>query len=233
MAAGTNTFLTSNDATNTAAAKAGAAGKKSTTTNAKSSIAGNFDAFLTLLTTQLKNQNPLEPLNTNDFTQQLVQFASVEQQIKSNDTLNALLTSAKTSTISNAAAFVGSRITADGSSSPRDATGASWLLNFPRAASEAVITIKDESGNVVATDRKSFEPGAQIYKWDGRNSAGLPAPDGNYKISVSARDTTGQNMSVSTEISGIVDGVDLSGAAPVLLMGNNRIPIDGVKSMRK
>jgi flagellar basal-body rod modification protein FlgD len=229
----TDTFLSSSNATNTAAARTASTGTKSSTSGSKTSIAGNFDAFLTLLTTQLKNQSPLEPLNTNDFTQQLVQFASVEQQIKSNDTLTALLISAKTSTISNAASFVGAKITADGSTSPRDAKGASWFLNFPRAASEAVITIKDANGSVVATDRKQFEAGPQVYTWDGRNSAGQPTPDGNYTISVTARDTTGQQMSVGTEISGLVDGVDLSGPSPVLLMGDNRIAIDSVKSMRR
>src|SRR5919112_1785150 len=70
-------------------------------------IAQNFDSFLLLLTTQLKNQSPLDPLDTNQFTQQLVQFASVEQQLRSNETLSALLSSAKNSTTSNAANFIG------------------------------------------------------------------------------------------------------------------------------
>src|SRR5215213_10582288 len=80
-------------------------------------IAENFDSFLMLLTTQLKNQSPLDPMDTNQFTQQLVQFASVEQQIKSNDTLNALLTSSRSSIVSTAADFVGMQITADGATS--------------------------------------------------------------------------------------------------------------------
>src|SRR5215213_9171365 len=80
-------------------------------------IANNFTAFLRLLTTQLQNQNPLEPLDTNQFTQQLVQFASVEQQIKSNETLNALLASSRSSIVSTAADFVGMQVTADGATS--------------------------------------------------------------------------------------------------------------------
>src|SRR5215213_5913920 len=83
----------------------------------KAAIADNFNAFLLLLTTQLKNQSPLDPLDTNQFTQQLVQFASVEQQLKSNDTLNALLTSSKASAVSTAASFVGMEVTADGTTS--------------------------------------------------------------------------------------------------------------------
>src|SRR3954465_14905627 len=78
-------------------------------------IAGNFTQFLTLLTTQLQNQSPLDPLDTNQFTQQLVQFASVEQQLKTNDTLSSLLTTTQASTTANAAGFMGLAVTADGS----------------------------------------------------------------------------------------------------------------------
>ena len=220
-------------ANNSTASTASVSKIKSGTSTDRASIAGNFDAFLLLLTTQLKNQSPLEPLNTNEFTQQLVQFASVEQQIKSNESLNALITSAKTSTISNAASFVGSRITAEGANSPLSKDGAKWQLNFPRAASEAVITIKDDKGNVVVTDRKPFTAGSQSYTWNGRSSTGLPAPDGNYNISISARDTTGLQMSVGTEISGIVDGVDFTGATPTFLIGDSRVPMESVKSTRR
>src|SRR5919112_533626 len=97
-----------------AAQAALAASSGSAKVSGRAAIAENFEAFLLLLTTQLKNQSPLDPLDTNQFTQQLVQFASVEQQLKSNDTLNALLTSVRASTASTAASFVGMTVTADG-----------------------------------------------------------------------------------------------------------------------
>src|SRR6185295_28056 len=92
----------------TAAASAAqtAAGATKTAVD-RTSIANNFDQFLLLLTTQLKNQSPLDPLNTNEFTQQLVQFASVEQQLQTNDTLGALLKSTQSATATNALGFVG------------------------------------------------------------------------------------------------------------------------------
>ncbi|MDG5670326.1 flagellar biosynthesis protein FlgD, partial [Acinetobacter baumannii] len=67
-----------------------------------SEIAGNFTQFLTLLTTQLKNQNPLDPMDTNQYTQQLVQFAGVEQQLKSNDRLDSILTASKSASSASA-----------------------------------------------------------------------------------------------------------------------------------
>src|SRR3712207_3712267 len=100
----------------------------------RASIAQNFDAFLLLLTTQLKNQSPLDPLDTNQFTQQLVQFASVEQQLKSNDTLDALLTSARGSSASTAASFVGMQITADGNMAHLSNGKAEWALTSAKAA---------------------------------------------------------------------------------------------------
>jgi flagellar basal-body rod modification protein FlgD len=197
----------------------------------KPMIAQNFDSFLLLLTTQLKNQSPLDPLDTNQFTQQLVQFASVEQQLKSNDTLSALLTSAKSSTASNAANFVGLQITADGATSRLSEGKAEWTLNPARNAAQATITIRDKAGSVVATQTKGLAAGAQSFSWDGRTSTGTLAPDGDYTIAVTARDAAGQAVTVKSEIAGRVSSVDLSGDGPVLLVGNLRVPLAQVKAI--
>ena len=196
----------------------------------RKTIAQNFDAFLLLLTTQLKNQNPMEPLDTNQFTQQLVQFASVEQQIKSNETLQSLLTSSKSSIVSSASNFVGMNITADGATTQLNDGKAEWRLNLARAAS-GTITIRDQAGNVVATDTKTLTAGSQTYLWNGKTSTGLPAPSGNYTITVAARDMSGQSVAVKTEISGRVDSVDMAGDSPVLVVGSTRVPLENVKTI--
>jgi flagellar basal-body rod modification protein FlgD len=212
-----------------AAAAAGAAGSSATD---RKTIAENFDAFLMLLTTQLKNQNPLEPLDTNQFTQQLVQFASVEQQIKSNETLNALLNSSQSSIVSSAASFVGMQITADGATTRLADGKAQWRLNFARAAT-ATITIRDEDGNVVKTDTKTFGSGNQQYGWNGLTSTGLPAPEGDYTITVTGRDVSGQAVTIKTEIAGKVDSVDMAGDDPVLLIGGVQVPLSNVKTISR
>jgi flagellar basal-body rod modification protein FlgD len=196
----------------------------------RKAIAQNFDAFLLLLTTQLKNQNPMEPLDTNQFTQQLVQFASVEQQIKSNQTLQSLLASSKSSIVSSASNFVGMNVTADGATTQLNDGRAEWRLNLARAAS-GTITIRDQAGNVVATDTKALNSGTQSYVWNGKTSTGLPAPSGNYSITVAARDVSGQSVSVKTEITGSVDSVDMAGDSPVLVIGSTRVPLENVKSI--
>jgi flagellar basal-body rod modification protein FlgD len=198
----------------------------------RASIAQNFDAFLLLLTTQLKNQSPLDPLDTNQFTQQLVQFASVEQQLKSNDTLNALLTSARGSAASTAASFVGMQVTADGTTSRLSNGKAEWSINPARNA-QVALTVKDAQGNVVAAQTVAMAAGAQRFAWNGITSTGTRAPDGDYTISVSARDPAGQSVAVKTEVSGQVDSVDLSGDAAVLMVGSSRVPLANVRSISR
>ncbi len=196
-----------------------------------SEIAGNFTQFLTLLTTQLKNQNPLDPMDTNQFTQQLVQFAGVEQQLKSNDRLDSILTASKSASSASATSYIGKSITADGSSSQLSNGSASWTLTPARAASKAVVTILDSKNNVVATQSTSLTAGSQTYSWNGKTSAGLTAPDGTYAIKVSASDATGTNVAVDTQLNGTVDSVDLSGTAPVLMIGSQKVPLSSVQSI--
>src|ERR1700712_5955062 len=136
--------------TSTATASAASASSSS------KEIAGNFTQFLTLLTTQLKNQNPLDPMDTNQFTQQLVQFAGVEQQLKTNDRLDNILTASQSASSASATSYIGKTVTADGSASQLSKGSASWTLTPDRAASKAVITILDSKNNVVATQNTSL-----------------------------------------------------------------------------
>jgi flagellar basal-body rod modification protein FlgD len=216
----------------------GAASGSSTTAATTSSgtdrttLANNFDQFLMLLTTQLKNQNPLDPLDTNQFTQQLVQFASVEQQIKTNTQLTSLLSATKSTTAVNALGFVGATVTADGATAHLSGGSATWTLNSPKA-SQATITIKNKSGDAIYTESRSLSSGAQPFKWSGTSNSGAPQNDGDFTISVSATDTAGAAVSVSTQIEGVVTGVDLTSDIPTLQIGAVSVPIDRVKTMRK
>ncbi|MCP8940946.1 flagellar hook assembly protein FlgD [Alsobacter sp. SYSU M60028] len=216
----------------TAAASSPSSAASSAGTDRKM-LANNFDEFLLLLTTQLKNQNPLEPLNTNEFTQQLVQFASVEQQIKSNDTLGSLLTATKASTATNALGFVGAEIRADGATTRLSGGRAEWNLSAPKAASRATLAVRDASGATVYSETRSLAAGSQSFVWDGRTSSGATAPVGDYTLSVTASDLAGAAVNVSTEIVGTVDAVDLTGSSPLLAIGSVRVPVENVKSMRK
>ncbi len=214
------------------ASNAAATGAGTTKKDPKALIAGNFDQFLSLLTTQLKNQDPTAPLDTNQFTQQLVQFAQVEQQLKQNETLSSLLSMSKSASTSSAMSFVGNRVTTDGTTSSLKNNLAEWRLDSPKGGS-ATITVKDKAGNVVATENKTLTTGVQSYRWNGRTTTGGTAPDGDYTIVVDAADAQRNRFTVSTEVTGIVDGADFTGDTPVLIIGNTRTPLDKVKSVSR
>jgi flagellar basal-body rod modification protein FlgD len=194
----------------------------------KNTIAGNFDTFLKLLTTQLKNQNPLDPLDTNQFTQQLVQFAQVEQQMKQNDQLTTLIAIEKSAQSTTALAFVGSTVAVDGQTAKLTNGKANWSFTVPKPAS-ATITIKNATGQTVYSSGFTMNAGAQGFTWDGRDTNGVQWPDGNYTISVTGKDASGQPVSISSEVEGVVDSVDLTKTPPDLSIGGQTFTLDKIK----
>jgi flagellar basal-body rod modification protein FlgD len=191
-------------------------------------LAGNFDTFLRLLTTQLKNQNPLDPLDTNQFTQQLVQFAQVEQQMKQNDQLATLISVEKSAQSTTALAFVGVKVAVDGQTAALAGGKATWTFQSAKPAS-ATVTIKSASGQTVYSTNISVSAGTQNFVWDGKDSRGTQWPDGNYTISVSGKDASGQSVSIKTEVEGVVDAVDLSKTPPVLSIGDQTFTLDKIR----
>jgi flagellar basal-body rod modification protein FlgD len=208
-------------ATNAAAATASTGVDKTT-------LASNFQTFLTLLTTQLKNQNPLDPLDTNQFTQQLVQFAQVEQQLKQNDQLSTLVSLEKTAQSTTALAFVGQTVAVDGKAAALKNGSATWSFNVPKPVA-ATVTIANSTGQTVYTGSYTMNPGQQNFQWDGRDNAGVQWPAGNYTMTITAKDASGQAVSVPTEIQGLVDSVDLTVSPPALSIGGQNYTVDKVK----
>jgi flagellar basal-body rod modification protein FlgD len=205
-------------------------GSANATSKGSGEIAGNFQQFLLLLTTQLKNQSPLDPLDTNQFTQQLVQFASVEQQLKTNATLSSLVAASKASTAATAASLVGTPVKVDGSKSTFENGSASWKLTADKAAT-ATITVKDSTGAVIATQTKALTAGTQDYAWDGRALNGDKVATGTFTISVSARDASGQSVQVGTDLSGAVSSVELSGEEPFIVVSGRKFSLASLKSI--
>jgi flagellar basal-body rod modification protein FlgD len=202
-------------------------GTSSTSTNP--GIASNFTQFLQLLTTQLKNQNPLDPLDTNQFTQQLVQFAGVEQQLRSNDQLQTLVALQKSTQSSAALEFVGKTVVISGATTHLMSSGTStWTFSSPKPAS-ATVTIRDSSGQTAFSSNYSINTGRQDFVWDGRGTNGQRWPAGDYTMTITAKDASGQNVAITTDVQGIVDSADVSETPPVLSIGELKFTIDQVK----
>ena len=200
----------------------------STSKTASTTLASNFQTFLTLLTTQLKNQNPLDPLDTNQFTQQLVEFSQVEQQLKQNEQLSTLVNLQKTAQSSQALNFVGATAIVDGSTTRLQSGAANWSLNSAKPAA-ADIYIKNAVGQTVFSGQYTLNAGDQHFQWDGKGSDGTKWPDGNYTLVVSAKDTGGQPVTVKTEVQGVVDSADLSQSPPLLSIGGQNFTVDKIK----
>jgi flagellar basal-body rod modification protein FlgD len=211
-------------------------GSSAASTNAKqqsgATMAATFDQFLTLLTTQLQNQNPLDPLDTNQFTQQLVQFAGVEQQLKTNSQLEALIAQGKTQSVPAAAGFVGMKLTADGSTATLANNQASWSLKSP-AAGTATFTVTDKNNKTVYSETRKITAGQQSFGWNGKDQNKVTYPAGNYSLSVAAKDASGRAIAVSTEIEGVVDAVRFEGDVPILMMGNQQVAYDKVRQIQQ
>src|SRR5690606_26085417 len=155
---------------------AGVSGSGSANNTSRQTIAQNFDTFLNILTTQLRNQNPLDPLDTNQFTQQLVQFTGVEQQLKTNDFLEALLLNTQSTARADAVSYIGKEVTASGKTAELKDGGAYWTYNAAANVANATVTIKNAAGSVVYTEAGSLNAGAGAFLWDGKGSDGNIQP---------------------------------------------------------
>lgn len=197
----------------------------------RQTIAQNFDTFLQLLTTQLRNQNPLDPLDTNQFTQQLVQFTGVEQQLKTNEFLEAMMTSTQTANNSQAVSYVGKIVTASGTKAEMVKGAATWHFAVDTKA-DIIATVRDAKGNIVFTKTGPVNKGESVFTWDGIGNDGKQRPDGSYTVSIEARDANGKLVDVATEMTGEVTGVDFSGSEPVLIVGGARVNLSAILSVR-
>jgi flagellar basal-body rod modification protein FlgD len=207
----------------------GTASTSTTTTasTATTGIADNFQTFLTLLTTQLQNQNPLDPLDTNQFTQQLVQFAGVEQQLKSNDQLKSLVDLQKSTQATQALVYVGNTVTVDGSTAQFDGS-ATWNIQAPKDTN-ATITITNATGQTAYSGNFTLKDGNASFVWDGKGTDGTQWPAGIYKLTATGKDSSGKDAAISTEVQGVVDSVDLTASPPLLSIGGQNYTTDKVK----
>ena len=190
-------------------------------------IADNFQTFLTLLTTQLQHQNPLDPLDTNQFTQQLVQFAGVEQQLKSNEQLKALVEIERSAQATQALVYVGNTVAVDGSTAQFDKS-ATWNFHSEKDTT-ATITITSSSGQTAYSGNFSLNQGSSSFVWDGKGNDGVQWPAGTYTLSATGKDSSGKQVAISTEVQGIVDSVDLSASPPLLSIGGQSYTTDKIK----
>lgn len=206
-------------------------GGSPTPTASSQSLIGNYELFLTLLTTQIQNQDPLDPLDSAEYTNQLVQYSSVEQSIQTNQFLESMMASLATSQASSYVNYLGSEVTASGDTSMLQGGSASWSYSIAEDATGAV-EIKNASGAVIYSGDVELSAGSDTFEWDGVGNGNTASPDGAYTISFDVKNSADSSESVNTEISGIVSKVDLSTGSAFLTVGGVSVPVTAVKSVR-
>ncbi len=194
-------------------------------------LAENYETFLGLLTTQLRNQDPLSPMDANQFTQQIVQMTGVEQQLLTNDLLTALVNQGSGG-MSDAAAYIGRTVTADSPAARLSDGEATWTYDLDGAAASAVGTITNEAGVVVWRGPLSdLSDGEHAFEWNGRNTAGNALPDGTYNLSISATARDGDVVPARTVLRGVVTGVEQRDGQVFLITAAGDVPLSSVRGV--
>lgn len=191
-------------------------------------LSGNFDTFLTLLTAQLQNQDPLEPMDSNEFTQQLVQFSSVEQAIHTNENLETLINLTVAGASGNTVSYLGKTATVSSTVAHLTDGEATWNYELPREAVTATLKVADSTGRIVYTTTGEVTAGQHSFTWDGESTTGVSMPEGDYTLSVTATDTAGATMNPTITIKGRVTSIDFSGASPLLTIGGTQVGLGSI-----
>lgn len=217
--------------TNTGSNTTGSSSRSTTTGVATNSLLANYDIFLKMLTTQLRVQNPLEPMDAEKFTDQLVQYSAVEQQIKTNQNLESLLATMVSNTALSLVNYIGKTVEASADTTMFKDGKATWKVTAGDAAKKAVVTIRNADGALVATREVDLTKGEQTYSWDGKTDSGQTVTDGSYSITIDAKDDKGAKIATSTRVSGVVQSIDTSGAEPYLKINGVLVPLSRLLSI--
>jgi flagellar basal-body rod modification protein FlgD len=197
----------------------------SVASSALTSLAGDFNDFLSLLTTQLQNQDPTSPMDTSQFTSQLVQFTEVAEQISGNSTLTQMLSVGQTQQLVQASGLVGQQVSFTGGTLPLQ--NGSATVDFQAAsAGPAQVTVTNASGITVASQTVNATAGSNTWTWNGENSNGTQLPDGSYNVSVTAGGNTLPFQSMGT-----VTGAEQVNQVVNLQLGADVVPFSQVVSV--
>jgi flagellar basal-body rod modification protein FlgD len=190
------------------------------TQTAQSQLMGNYNSFLLLLTTQLKNQDPLAPLDATQFVSQLSQLATVEQAIAGNQRLDKIVSALGASATLSNVSLIGHPVEVeDKNAEVKDGT-MSMTYKLDAGAEQAVMTIRDQSGTIIGVQPIDTQAGEHSFSWDGTDSHGDQVDDGIYNFAVSAVDSDGKPVTGHSYVNATVTRVETTSDGSTLVLSN-------------
>jgi flagellar basal-body rod modification protein FlgD len=205
---------------------ASTSGGSSTGSTSALSFTQNFNTFLTLLTTQLQNQDPLSPMDSNTFTQQLVEFSQVEQQINTNNNLQSLIQLQSAGETISSIPLVGDQIEYNNATAPLENGQASFSYTLPSATAKTELVVTDQNNNVLYNAAGSTTAGTQNFVWNGQTNSGQQMPNGgNYTLQVVATDANNNPVTATIQSIGAVNSVAVSSGQPTFNVNGISVPM--------
>ena len=221
-------MTTVSPATTTSTTTASSSTKSS---SALSSMTSNFETFLNVFITELKNQDPSSPTDTSEYVSQLSQMCSVEAQLETNSKLDSLISQGESATNASAVDYIGKTITVANGEGALSSGTCTWNYTLASAAANTTLTVTDASGNTVYTKSGDTAGGKHALTWDGTKTDGSKAADGTYTLSVTSTDSSGTKVTSSVSYSGKVTAVDTSGSTTELVVGSADFALSDVSSV--
>ena len=202
-------------------------------TSSLSSLNYNFQEFLTLFTTQLKNHDPTKPMDTTEMTNQLALFSNVEETAGVNSRLDKLLAAQQTTGPGAAVGYIGHTVEANGNQMLVAGGTGEVSYTMPEAGQSVRIDIRDSTGGLVATLSGDATAGSHQATWDGKDNSGAQVADGVYSLTVTATSgTTGTTITPVTRTTGQVTGVESDGTDTYLDLGSIKVKLSDVVALR-
>jgi flagellar basal-body rod modification protein FlgD len=213
------------DTTPVSSTAASAVSTASAAQDAQKKLSANFDTFLTLLTTQLKNQDPLSPMDSNQFTQQLVEFSQVEQQINSNQNLESLIALTKARSATDAVSYLGKSLTLTDGTAALMNSEAKWAYSLDSDSASTRLVVTDAHGKAVYSSAGETTSGMHAFSWNGQDNSGNSLPPGVYTLKVVSQAADGSTVGTRVASQGTITEVDLTGSEPLLMIGPMGVPL--------